>query len=323
MTLVAQRVEEWKRKIVDLSRRNRSLYFARTRGSTIKITEPALSEIFDRLVNSEKAWEFFMPPDAPQTPDESVRGDIQPSLLEEQGGEEFSILERETHANRHVDEFLTDIKDGAKLRSILRNLYRRSRTDFEERGVRILFLTFGILEWKEVEQSEIIKSPILLVPVELKRDSINDPFELGPVNDEDIVINPALSVKLGDDFDIELPSVPDDWDSTSLEQFLKGFRSQIAKYGWTIEEECWLGLFSFHKMVIYQDLKTHAELLGAHSVVRLLCEEEKEPVAIEPPDPHELDKKTSPDTSFLVADADSSQLVCIETVKAGSNETQS
>ena len=72
-------------------------------------------------------------------------------------------------------------------------------------------------------------------------------------------------------------------------------------------------------MVIYHDLKNHAALLGGHSVVRRLCEEEKEPIATDPLDPLELDKKTSPDTSFLVADADSSQLVCIEAVKSGSN----
>src|SRR6266404_5136879 len=41
MNRVTQRVEEWKRKIVDLSRRNRLLYFARTRGSTLKIKEGA------------------------------------------------------------------------------------------------------------------------------------------------------------------------------------------------------------------------------------------------------------------------------------------
>ena len=146
-------------------------------------------------------------------------------------------------SDRNSDELLTDIEDGKKLRNILRNLYRRSRTDFEERGVRILFITFGMLEWKEVEQSEIIKSPILLVPVELKRESVNDPFELHPV-DEEIVINPALAVKLSDDFKIELPPVPEDWDSVSLEKFLEGFRDQAGKYGWTLRETSWLGLFS-------------------------------------------------------------------------------
>jgi very-short-patch-repair endonuclease len=318
MSRVAQRIEEWKRKIVDLSRRNRSLYFARTRGSTLKLIEPSLAEIFEHLVNTEEAWEFYMPPDVPETADKSGLDDAQPPLLENEQGDGSQVYDVESPLDRDADELLTDIKDGGKLRSILRNLYRRSRTDFEERGVRILFLTFGILEWREIEQSEIIKSPILLVPVELKRESVNDPFQLCPV-DEEIVINPALAVKLGDDFKIELPQVPDDWDSISIEKFLGGCRGRISEHGWNLKEECWLGLFSFHKLVIYHDLKTHAELLGAHSVVRCLCEEEKEAISLEPPDPKALDQKTAPETSFLVADADSSQLVCIEAVKAGSN----
>ena len=88
MSHVAQRIEEWKRKIVDLSRRNRSLYFTRARGSTLKITGPTISEIFDRLVNSEKAWEFYMPPDAPEAPVKSDSDNTQPSLLENQEGGE-------------------------------------------------------------------------------------------------------------------------------------------------------------------------------------------------------------------------------------------
>jgi hypothetical protein len=170
MSLVDQRIEEWKRKIVDLSRRNRLLFFSRTRGSTLRVAEPSLTEVFERLVNSEEPWEFYMPPDAPDetktSEDELGVTQLQPDEVQvNPEPEEFGA--RAGSADRNSDELLTDIEDGKKLRNILRNLYRRSRTDFEERGVRILFLTFGVLEWKEVEQSEIIKSPILLVPVEL------------------------------------------------------------------------------------------------------------------------------------------------------------
>lgn len=322
MSLVDIRIEEWKRKIVDLSRRNRLLFFSRTRGSTLQILQPSLKEVFERLVDSEKSWEFYMPPDAPEEKggeeSESAKDTSlsNPGLLDGAG----NALEESAAdlADRDSDELLTDIKEGKKLRNILRNLYRRSRTDFEERGVRILFLTFGMLEWKEVEQSEVIKSPILLVPVELKRDSVNDPFELHPV-DEEIIPNPALAVKLGDDFKLELPPIPEDWDEISIEDFLGTIRGQVAKYDWKITETSWIGLFSFHKLVIYHDLRTHAGLLGTHSVVRRLCEEEKSPISADLPEPKELDTRTTPTTSFLVADADSSQLVCIEAVKSGSD----
>ncbi len=340
MSRVAQRLEEWKRKIVDLSRRNRLLFFSRTRGSTLRITEPSLPEIFDRLVNSERAWEFFMPPDAQEIPTSDNGPVISQPLPYVAPTREDSDTPNESRlrlrrAHRHADEVVTDIEEGTQLRSILRNLHRRSRTDFEERGVRILFLTFGILEWKEIERrtaiglplssrqhrdakSEIINSPILLVPVELRRDSVNDPFQLCPV-DEEIVINPALAVKLGEDFNVQLPPVPEDWDSVSLQKFLADFEAETKKYTWSVAQELWLGLFSFHKLVIYRDLKNHGQLLESHPVVRCICEEEKEPVSVSPPDAHELDTKTSPETSFLVADADSSQLVGIEAVKSGSN----
>jgi hypothetical protein len=164
MNRVTQRVEEWKRKIVDLSRRNRLLYFARTRASTLNIKGPSLPEVFARLVNSEKAWGFYMPSDVPEAVESgnestNVPGAGQLSLL---GDAETGDSETEDSApDLDSDELLTDAKDGNRLRSILRNLYRRSRTDFEERGVRILFLTFGVLEWKQVDESEIVKSPIL------------------------------------------------------------------------------------------------------------------------------------------------------------------
>jgi very-short-patch-repair endonuclease len=299
------------------------LFFSRTRASTLRIVGPGLREIFDHLVNEEKFWRFLIPSD-----DEGAEESENDSGIPEARPDADLALEYpEAHGDRwpwsrpsprHADELLTDIENGVDLRRILRNLHRRSRTDFEERGVRILFITFGVLKWKEVEQSETVTSPVLLVPVELKRESVNDPFQLWPV-DEDMVINPALAVKLANDFNIQLPAVPEDWDALTVVEFLAAFEEQTRKYDWSVEQECWLGLFSFHKLVIYHDLETHAQLLDAHSIVRCLCEEERTPTSEDPPEPRELDQETGPQTSFLVADADSSQLVCIEAVKTGSN----
>lgn len=92
------------------------------------------------------------------------------------------------------------------------------------------------------------------MPAELKRESVNDPFQLFPV-DEEIIINPALVVKLGDDFKIEIPLLPDDWESVPLEKYLKSFKALVEEYKFNVKQECWLGLFSFHKLVIYHDLK--------------------------------------------------------------------
>src|SRR3990172_4860024 len=200
MNRVAQRIEDWKRRLVDLSRRNRLLFFARTRGTTLKIVEPSPNDVFGRLVHEEKPWQFFIPPEKEPEIEQEQGVPVQQGIVgvENEAGVQENRTELtwdKVKAGRKPNELLADLREGSSLRKILRNLHRRSRSDFEERGVRILYLTFGILNWREVEQSEIVRSPILMVPVELKRESINDPFQLCPV-DEEIVLNPALEVKL-------------------------------------------------------------------------------------------------------------------------------
>ncbi|WP_092472891.1 DUF4011 domain-containing protein [Desulfotruncus arcticus] len=45
----------------------------------------------------------------------------------------------------------------------------QAKTAIEEQGVNILYLSFGFLKWKEINESEqIITSPIVLVPVILR-----------------------------------------------------------------------------------------------------------------------------------------------------------
>lgn len=246
-------INEWKRRLIDLTRRNRLIYFVPKRSSSIQIAEPTPSEVFNRFVIDEKALKCFIPEEDEEI-DETVTQSILPiGDLEEQ-------LKSKSRRLRRSDEIICKTQETRVLKSVLRNLERRSRSDFEERGVRILHLAFGILEWQEVEQSESVRSPLLLVPVELKRKSVLDPYEIWPT-DEEIVINPALEVKLHNDFRIDLPTLPEDWEEITLDEYLQKIMRLVNKRGWSVFQECWIGLFSFHKLVIYQDLNTHHELM--------------------------------------------------------------
>lgn len=304
-------IEEWKRKLIDLTRRNRLLFFGPTRSSSVQVIEPSPNHVFQRLVVDERPWKFFVPPEEDeQQNSDSVRSDPPPRAAIDQA------IPRSRRGAR-TDELLSATRDAKTLRAILRNLYRRSRTDFEERGVRILYVAFGILEWREVEQSEVVRSPILLVPAELKRDSVNDPFELRAA-DEEIVINPALEVRLRKDFRLDLPPLAEDWEESNLDSYLSKIDAQVRRRGWSVSSECWIGLFSFHKLVIYQDLNSHHGLIEQHPILISLCNRESpDIVGGNLPDPRELDSRIDPRDSYLVLDADSSQLACIEAVKGG------
>ena len=305
-------INEWKRRLIDLTRRNRLIYFVPKRSSSIQIAEPSPSDVFDRLVREEKPLKCFIPEEDDESPETLTQVDLP---LIDSGKQSKSKDKRQ----RKSDEIICKTHETKILRSVLRNLERRSRSDFEERGVRILHLVFGILEWQEAEQSESIRSPLLLVPVEIKRKTVLDPYEILPT-DEDIVINPALDVRLRNDFRIDLPALPEDWEETSLDEYLQKIIRLASKHGWSVFEECWIGLFSFHKLVIYQDLNAHHELIKNHPIIVDLSEGKiRKENAGEFQDPAKLDSSVDPKESYLVLDADSSQLACVESVKKGTN----
>lgn len=56
-------VEDWKNKLIDLSRRNNLLYFRQTKRGTLPISYPDIESIFDRLVLKSKTFEFYLPPE--------------------------------------------------------------------------------------------------------------------------------------------------------------------------------------------------------------------------------------------------------------------
>ncbi len=83
----------------------------------------------------------------------------------------------------------------------------RSLLDYRERGVRILHAAFGTLNWVDLETKENVQSPLILVPLELTRDTIRQPYAIAvPPVEEEAVLNPALQAKLKNDYKIELPA---------------------------------------------------------------------------------------------------------------------
>ena len=80
---------------------------------------------------------------------------------------------------------------------------RAAASVLEEQGFGALFLALGFLEWVDRGQAEPQRSPVLLVPVELKRRTVRSRFHL-QASGGDVLVNPALAHKLRQDWEIEL-----------------------------------------------------------------------------------------------------------------------
>jgi very-short-patch-repair endonuclease len=82
---------------------------------------------------------------------------------------------------------------------------------------------------------------------------------------------------------------------------------------WSVKTDIYLGLFSFQKFVMYKDLEANSERFSLHRLLRQLVLRSGSQVAGLPNDVRsmELDLAFSPETTFQVVDADSSQLRAI------------
>ena len=300
-SLIMRRIEDWKSRLIDLSRRNNLLYFRRTKSGNLSVSRPNAKTVFNGLVLRNRHWEFWLPPDEPESSEGQSKINIKnPPLVEN----------HPPTANQLVCEGTSRMD----LERILKNLSRRSLSDYRERGVRILHAAFGMLIWKEIETSEEIRSPLILVPIELTRESVRDPFTISvPPVEEEAILNPALQVKMKNDFKIELPSLPEEWERQSLTSYFSSVARLVNELGWKVEETVEVGLFSFHKLVIYKDLDTNSELIAHHPLVRAIAgDKDVRLVQNALPDEKDVDKIESPEKTFQVLDADSSQRVSID-----------
>ena len=290
-------IEAWRKELVNLARSNRLLNFKDTRSSTLGIVAAPdeLNGIVGHLL-AGKSWEFFTPPDS------------------DDEGESFApaLIPR-------LGELLTDKDDRAALTRTLRNLDRRATQEFMDKGLWILYLAAGFLKWVDPDSKDEAVSPLLLIPVELHRESPREPYELVRV-DEEIVVNPALALKLAE-FGLTLPEL-DDPDEFDLDDYFDQVRNHVRSMPtWSVTPRLVVSHFSFHKEVMYRDLQANAEQIADHPIVGALVHgtEEGSSLDFEPMSDELIDKHGRPEHGATVLPADATQRQCITASAAGNS----
>lgn len=300
--LVLQKVDVWKKRLLDLTRRNRLLYFRTSRTTTVKITFPSIEEVFQRLVIEGRILTFPIPKRERQL------------ILE-------GINSTSSKGTPQEDFKPGDLETSSPIRELQSKLYRLRRewkTWQEEQGVHTLFLALGMLHWQESEheQEECI-APLILIPVGLEKEGLEKPYTIHFV-DEDIVINPALAHKLEIDHGIRIPGLPEELDWEQVDRILDDITRKIPD-SWDITHELWLGRFSFEKFVMYKDLEEYKEDAVTHPIIAALAKATTMPEPPEIPGIDDMDKSVNPQEVFSVLDADSSQLEVLLHARGGQN----
>jgi len=202
-------------------------------------------------------------------------------------------------------------------------IYSKARSVMEEQGYNVLFLGLGFLEWYESESSDDkLRAPIVLVPVELTRSSVRTRFKMEYHEEEPLIINPALVVKMQNDFRISIEQISEELEDIDYQAIFSQIQMAIKPCNrWRVTNDIYLGLFSFAKFIMYKDIEILMPRLLEHPIIQMICgqSKEKDVAAGIYLEEKELDKILDPHKTFQILDADSSQQRAILAVQEGEN----
>lgn len=259
-SILDRKIDYWEHQLLDLGKRNKMINYRETKRATLKITEPSLSDLFHRLAVKEEKLTF------------------QRAIDKETDIRVFSILSLLESLSSPLPVTVGDIGTESSVmerQKTLKHLRSKSRLALEEQGTNILYLSFGFIEWKDGKgaSAKWIKSPLVLVPVVLSLESLNSPYTLEK-HEDDIVVNPTLDYYLNTEYGIDLPEF--DENKESIDEFLIKMEEIADMRGWRILPEVSLGLLSFLKITMYNDLLVNEERIRKHPVIRAIAGEAEE-----------------------------------------------
>ena len=285
-------------QLLDLGKRNRLLNYQDKGLKTLKLLNKNTEEIF-RGVKGYRDLKFF---DTDATLTEFVNN---PEILaaDKKGFEDLLHLTYEqvygvTRKYLQRNEILC-YKAGYQLVRALKSLYKDMSSSMIEKGINPLYISFGFIHYTE-NDGETYTAPLLLIPVELSNEE--GYYSLRQYED-DILLNPTLAFYLETAYNIVLPEYGDEAYSTYLEK-LQAVVDQEEKV--TFEDGASLGIYSFYKMNMYNDLLSHKEMVLENKNIRRLLGE---------PDSIEILDENMP--VYPVVNCDSSQLEAVQNAANG------
>lgn len=309
-----QRLERWKRRLLDLTRRNRLLNFRETK-SALRLQCPDLARLEDALSQGE---EFIVLPrpalagaDDPRAASASSSGgaatEAQNDFLCQQ------LARRRLHTACNEQE----------LETRLLGISRLARVNLEETGANTLFVALGFLRWYETptdEQTNV--APILLVPLRIERHAVHEGFRIRMLDDE-ARINVTLLQKLESDFKLTIPGLdplPQDAAGLDVADILGRLRSAVKDMPrWDVIEDACICVLTFAKFLVWLDLEQHADNFRSAPIARHLIETPTAPLPATDavPDVESLDASVPPSSFLCPLDADASQIGAIVAAASG------
>lgn len=299
----------WERKLLDLSLRNNLLNLRTTRSSLQFIPVPP-NELEDAMADGEEFQILAKPKDW----ENPLRNTGVYQALHHKDPI-LQLVKKELKQHR-LRVYLTE----EELHKGLLHLYRNARHALEENGANTLYLAIGLLRWYETPSSQKPRfAPIMLMPVEIIRKSVKKGFIIRS-REEETVLNVTLLEKLRQDYGLSLSGLdplPRDESGVDVNLVFNIIRQTIMSVPrWDVEEQIFLGTFSFSKFIMWNDIHSNAEKLAVNPIVKGLIKGGLE-VPLTCAREEHLDGIYGHEKLLLPISADASQLQAIAATVSG------
>ena len=288
----------WERKLLDFTMKNTLLNVRMT--SAIQLMSVNLKDIAIKIFELNKGF----------------RIDEKPSTLELETNNE-NIVDSTQLDMDMINLIKDDIKntrlhtylDEKNTLETLKKLRRTTRIMMEENGANSLFMTFGLMQWTD-ESGIPFLAPILLVPVEFNYK--NQVYHV-KWRGEETMLNVTLFEYLKQTFEIEFEGMEDvvyGEGNIDLQQLFAIIREGLLKKpNWNVLEECMIGIFSFSKFVMWNDIHSHGDKMQESQIINALVKSDIIPLQKE--ENINLDEEIKPSDMCTPLPFDSSQLSAI------------
>ena len=306
------RLQRWRRRLLDLTRRNNLLNY-RAGKSSLKIICPDPGKLEDKLADGARIT---------IAPVETTAIAGQDELLhEQQTGERIS----DDYARMALEknQILVDLpKEELDKRAVA--IYRKAQTALQEGGSNTLYLALGFLLWKKNEKdTRRSHAPLILLPVTLERKSVRSGIRMVAHGDEPL-FNTTLLQLLRQDFEINIDGLdgvlPADESGVDVNGVWNKIRHAVRDApGFEVVEDVALGHFSFAKYLMWKDLTDRIEALKKNRVVKHLINSPRDPYpsTVDFVSPSQVDSEFAPSDFLTPLPADASQMATVATADRG------
>lgn len=243
----------WERRLLDLSLKNNLLNFRYQRDSLhLLITD--LKTYFDKT-EGKKTITLL--------PSQSVIEDATSFGLSRKVKTLSELVSMELNA-----QTVRSYADEVALMETVQTLIRKGKSSREEVGANTIFLAFGFMKWKHNEETDFKYAPIVLLPVNLKKNKTQGvTIELG----EDYAVNTTLLEFLKQDFGIDIRGVEDE--NLSPLEMLAVVRSKTVNMkGWLVYEDVYLAQFTFAGYAMWRDVRDNMHIYKNNPLIAGLLE---------------------------------------------------